>query len=153
MAGCAHLVPANWRAFEGDVPPLKPIVISTLVALGLTVVPDSKKDERIITQWQYANPDALTRERHRMVVYWKLEPADQSVVLYVQHENQSIESSLEGGVDFQPTNLSGQKVRFATKKSDSPFWGDFPLEKVGFALLGRSPFGKSRIRPFGSIPL
>jgi hypothetical protein len=101
LASCAHLVPANWREFEGDIPPLRPIVISSLVAHGLTVVPDSTENTKITTQWQYANPDALSRERHRMVVHWKLKTADKSVVLYVQHENQSIESSLEGGVDFQ----------------------------------------------------
>ena len=99
-ASCVHFVPANWRAFEGQMPELKPLIISSLSENGLTVVADSSLEAKVMTQWQYNHSDSLTRERHRLVVYWKTETTDQAVVVYVQHENQSIESSINGGVDY-----------------------------------------------------
>lgn len=98
---CAHLVPANWRAFEGQIPTLKPLVIASLSENGLTVVADDSLKTKVVTQWRYSNSDSLSRERQRVIVYWKTEDDDKAVVIYVQHENQSIESSINGGIDYK----------------------------------------------------
>ena len=100
MLSCAHLVPANWRAFEGDLPPLKALVTSSLSEMGLSIIADQETKRQIVTQWKYSRSDALSRERSRILVSWEPNEKDNSMVIYVRHENQSIESSMDGGLSY-----------------------------------------------------
>lgn len=99
--GCAHVMPADWREFEGSIPKLESILTESLQAHGYIIAHDQESSTTIVTQWQYSNFDTLTRQRQRIVVHWEKSHEDNSVVIYVKHQNQDIESELGMGVDYR----------------------------------------------------
>ena len=101
MMGCAHLVPANWRSFEGDLPEIRTVIEQSLKELGLTEVKEENSKQRIVTQWRYQTIDSLNKQRSRVVITWERDDQDNTSTIYVKHENQSIEASISGGVEYR----------------------------------------------------
>jgi len=93
-------MPANWRAFEGDIPNLKPIVLQSLKAHGLSPIDDPNQKSKVVTQWQYSSHDTLQRQRQHLIVSWEVDKKENAVVVYVRHEAQEIESNVSLGVEY-----------------------------------------------------
>ena len=101
VMSCAHFVPANWRSFEGDLPEIRTVIEESLRELSLTKVTEENSNNRIVTQWRYQTVDTLSKQRSRVVITWERDERDNTVIIFAKHENQSIEASISGGVEYQ----------------------------------------------------
>ena len=98
---CAHLVPANWRSFEGDLPDVRIVIEDSLKELGLTKVIEESSKGKIVTQWRYQTIDSLNKQRSRVVISWERDERENAMFIFAKHENQSIEESFSGGIEYR----------------------------------------------------
>jgi|GEM_PF-4116174 len=98
---CAHLVPANWRSFEGDLPDVRVVIEKSLKELGLTKVKEESSKGKIVTQWRYQTIDSLNKQRSRVIISWEFDEREDAMIIFAKHENQSIEESFSGGIEYQ----------------------------------------------------
>ena len=98
---CAHLVPANWRSFEGDLPDVRTVIEDSLKELGLTKVIEESSKGKIVTQWRYQTVDSLNKQRSRIVISWERDERDNAMIIFAKHENQSVEESFSGGIEYR----------------------------------------------------
>jgi hypothetical protein len=120
ILSCSHLMPDNWRAFEGEIPQLKALVISTLESNGFSPYDSANRKSQVSSQWKYSQTDSLHRQRQRVMVTWEFNALEGAIVIYVRHEAQNIETDIGLGLQYQATspsnNLEAQILEDLSKR-------------------------------------
>jgi hypothetical protein len=113
-------MPDNWRAFEGEIPQLKALVISTLESNGFSPYDSANRKSQVSSQWKYSQTDSLHRQRQRVMVTWEFNALEGAIVIYVRHEAQNIETDIGLGLQYQATspsnNLEAQILEDLSKR-------------------------------------
>jgi len=113
-------MPDNWRAFEGEIPQLKALVISTLKSNGFSPYDSANRKSQVTSQWKYSQTDSLHRQRQRVMVTWEFNALEGAIVIYVRHEAQNIETDIGLGLQYQATspsnNLEAQILEDLSKR-------------------------------------
>jgi hypothetical protein len=119
-AGCAHFLPATWRAYDVDPVLARPAIITAMKEKDLPLLKDNPGKNEITTEWQY-RPEGALKVRERFKVTWEWDEADKLLVIYVRHEE-------------QPEDYDGFKRSWGSSRHDSGLEGQL-LDEIEEALL------------------
>ncbi|HIA01762.1 MAG TPA: hypothetical protein EYN66_07605 [Myxococcales bacterium] len=120
ILSCSHLMPDNWRAFEGEIPQLKALVISAVESSGFSPYDSANRKSQVTSEWKYSQTDSLHRQRQRVTVTWEFNALEGAIVIYVRHEAQNIETDIGLGLQYRATspdnNLESQILEDLSKR-------------------------------------
>jgi hypothetical protein len=108
LSGCAYLMPASWRAFRADPDDAAPAITRALDSIGVQVDRFEQAARRITTKWQSTSGGAL-RTRERYIINWERDPQEQSLTVYVRHEEQEQEIVEGGAAKWGTTSHDDQR--------------------------------------------
>jgi hypothetical protein len=108
LSACSYLLPASWRAFRADPDDAAPAITRALDSSGVQVETLDQRKREIVTRWASTSSGVL-RTRERYLITWERDPKEQSLTIYVRHEEQEQEIGEAGATKWGATSHDDER--------------------------------------------
>jgi hypothetical protein len=92
LAACAYILPASWRAFRADPDDAPAAITRALDSLSFAIENLDQTKKSITTRW-VSTMSGVNRSRERYIVTWERDAKEETLTIYVRHEQQDQDES------------------------------------------------------------